>query len=938
MDLGVGNFNFYYTVLGGTACELIDSIQVEIFGGDAVSAGSDMVVCATTGQITLEEFSPAGGVWEGVGLVDSQTGLVDIGALDPDSTYTMTYTSEDLPSACASDEIELSVLAYPSSDFTVEDTLCANVALSFGNTSLNSDAYLWTFGDGDSSMLLNTIHQFQDTGTYEVVLEVMTLYPLTDSILCSDVSTQIISVSEPPPLVAYTPSLFEGCAPLTVEFSNQSEESNISNTYIWDLGNGDSTNLVQPQAITYQQGNENLEYEITLSATNECGTQFFTDTIIVFPQPLASFGTDLDNYCSGDSVVFENNSFGLAENYFWDLGNGNTFNGFEPPLTEYLATGDTMRTYVVTMIADNFCGTDTVNQIFNVSEPNVTAFINMSEPVICLGEELCLESFATLNHPVQWDLGDGLTTSQNEFCHIYAEVGTYEIALRVFGCGSDTVITSVEVQPRPMLEMQHDPVSCENTAASFNINTDAIATMLYFGDGDSSFFNIVDHVYDSAGTFPLSIVASSIDGCVFEENGDITILPAPEAAFIHTDSLCAGEAIEFTNLSDTGLACNWNFGDTNSSIQCNPSHIYEKSGTYEVALEIVDESGCPDSIQDFIFIRPTPVPSFQIDTVSLCAPAELTFINETRNATNYYWEFGDGTNSVNNNPGHSYPEAGEYSVSLTANYEDCEASIIQTVNISNTPQINYESFDITCFGLNDGTIEINNTSNYPSFLIGNGIQQQNRDVFAGLPPGLFELRIESSEGCDTTYEVNILEPDELQVNIQEDVIDLLYGDSITIFTEANFVDLDYVWSPAIGLNDATLSNPITKPDESTVYFVTATDPSGCSDTDEVRIIVDSNHDIDIPNAFSPGGDGVNDYFEIPVYDKIERINSLQIFTRWGGMVFEATDFAPGDNVGRWDGLLHGRASHAGVYVYKLKLLFKDGFTKNIKGDLTLLRY
>lgn len=95
----------------------------------------------------------------------------------------------------------------------------------------------------------------------------------------------------------------------------------------------------------------------------------------------------------------------------------------------------------------------------------------------------------------------------------------------------------------------------------------------------------------------------------------------------------------------------------------------------------------------------------------------------------------------------------------------------------------------------------------------------------------------------------------------------------------------------------------------------------------------------IPNSFSPNNDGVNDIFSVflDTPSEIENIVSLQIYNRWGALVFERTNFIPDNGVTGWEGDEEGSPLNAGVYAYKIILAFKDGSTLLVSGDVTLLR-
>ena len=95
----------------------------------------------------------------------------------------------------------------------------------------------------------------------------------------------------------------------------------------------------------------------------------------------------------------------------------------------------------------------------------------------------------------------------------------------------------------------------------------------------------------------------------------------------------------------------------------------------------------------------------------------------------------------------------------------------------------------------------------------------------------------------------------------------------------------------------------------------------------------------IPNSFSPNDDGINDVFSIFFEESsgVERIAFLQIYNRWGALIFEQNNFIPNNGATQWEGDFKGKPLNTGVYVYQVLLNFEDGNTLLLSGDVTLVR-
>lgn len=122
--------------------------------------------------------------------------------------------------------------------------------------------------------------------------------------------------------------------------------------------------------------------------------------------------------------------------------------------------------------------------------------------------------------------------------------------------------------------------------------------------------------------------------------------------------------------------------------------------------------------------------------------------------------------------------------------------------------------------------------------------------------------------------------------------------------------------------------------ENTGVFLTITDERGCSASDELRLFVDDTKRVFAPNVFSPDGDGVNDVFF--VQGKNGQVVSLQIYDRWGNLVFEQREAALNDPFNGWNGMHKGYKAPPGVYLWFAAVRFPDGRIKQYTGDVTAL--
>ena len=148
----------------------------------------------------------------------------------------------------------------------------------------------------------------------------------------------------------------------------------------------------------------------------------------------------------------------------------------------------------------------------------------------------------------------------------------------------------------------------------------------------------------------------------------------------------------------------------------------------------------------------------------------------------------------------------------------------------------------------------------------------------------------------------------------------------------------FTWLPTRWLDCIDCAEPIAQPHDDITYIVTMTDENGCSDMDSIFIAVEDERDVAIPNAFTPNNDGQDDIFALRGNNPgIEVVEYFRVFDRWGGMLYEATNFQLNDFENGWDGKVRGKDVAVGVYVYKAKVNYIDDKTIIHTGQITVLR-
>jgi len=202
--------------------------------------------------------------------------------------------------------------------------------------------------------------------------------------------------------------------------------------------------------------------------------------------------------------------------------------------------------------------------------------------------------------------------------------------------------------------------------------------------------------------------------------------------------------------------------------------------------------------------------------------------------------------------------------------------------------------------------------------------------------GFYSVTVTS--GCETVTDNIYVAGSDIDLELGG-IIEIELGDSVIIFPTINSpTDVNYTWTPPIdnSLSCLDCENPTAQPFFDITYYLDIINLNGCIDTDSIQFRVLKNRNVFIPNVFSPDFDGINDYFFIHT-KRDEKILQMNIFDRWGNMVFEKNNFLSNDPQQGWDGTFRNKKMNPAVFVYQVEIEYLDGYTEMLYGDVTLLR-
>ncbi len=375
-------------------------------------------------------------------------------------------------------------------------------------------------------------------------------------------------------------------------------------------------------------------------------------------------------------------------------------------------------------------------------------------------------------------------------------------------------------------------------------------------------------------------------------------------------------------------------------------------GTYN--LRVLDtETGCPalSSVEVTIdTVSPTIVIT---DVGDLTCESMETFIDASGSASGgdirVEWSTDDGEILSG---GDSYrptvSRAGVYTITVTDDGNGCSSSReVMVQEIGNTfSNFMVNSQDVKCFGEGNGFIEImvDGGTGTVEYSINGGASFQTDGSFMNLGPGDYQVLVRDENGCELGEERTLVQPEELILTLPSDTT-LEFGAGLEIMAEVlggtNTGSSMVEWSGGDTTDvclDAGCQNLDVEPIITTTYVASITDERGCTASDQIVVRVQVSRKTYVPNVFSPNGDGTNDYFGIFGQETVEVVEMMRIYDRWGTKVYEGQNLPPNDlEVYGWDGLMKGELALPGVYSWYAVVRFRDGFQKNISGDVTLIR-
>jgi large repetitive protein len=615
-----GTYTLTYTYGTGT-CLTTDTKDIIVQPLPVVNAGMNQSLCLNIPPFNLAGATPVGGIWTGTGITNGALGTFNPSVAGT-GTFVLTYHYMDPVTSCVdSSSKSITINPMPVASFTHDSLVCVNSSVTFLNSSTGAASYQWNFGDGNISAGVNPPNTYISSGFYNVTLVATTTFG------CTDTAISVIHAMDPP-VSSFSLAPPSGCGPLLVNFTNTS--TGLYSTYSWNFGNGQSSNLQNPAPVSYSMVlYTDTTYYPILSVTNMCGTSSSMDSVRITYPPHADFGTNISSGCSIVTVIFSNITTGLPQSFYWDFGDGTTDSTSQINFTHDYATGQNDTTYYITMIAYNVCGNDTITHSLLVQPNPINAFFNANPLNGCAPLVVNFVNYSTGNGITNnnfWSFGDGNISSQVSPSHIYTTPGTYTVSLAINNtCSYDTAYATITVFPFPVVNFNLNPaIVCVGQPISINNTSLNITNTDWdFGNGDTSPLFAPAYVYNTPGTYVITLVGTSFDGCIDSLSRTITVLSLPIVNAGPNNIFCiSNNPTQLTGFSPLGGS--WSGPGVSAGGVFSPATV--GAGTFTLVYSYTGPNNCTnsDSIQVDVIIDPIADAGFDTSVCISTTQVQLT--------------------------------------------------------------------------------------------------------------------------------------------------------------------------------------------------------------------------------------------------------------------------------------------------------------------------
>jgi gliding motility-associated-like protein len=868
------------TASNGT-CSNTDTVTVTVVPQPIASAGPDKTICKSDSVIIgMDGVTGMTYKWSPSSGLSSDTVAEPNASPSVTTTYILTVSN----GTCSNeDTVVVTVLPQPVANAGPDKTICKGDSSTIGTVAISGTAYSWSPSTGlNSSTVAQPYASPTSTTTYVVTASNGT---------CSNKDTVVVTVVPKPTANAGSDKSI--CKGDSVMIGNPGI---IGVTYKWSPSNGLSNDsIAQPNA------SPSVTTEYVLTASNGVCNNTDSVHVTVVPQPIANAGPD-KTVCRKDSVLIGTAAVS-GTTYTWSPASGLSSTTLAQPNASPAST----TTY--TLIASNGTCSNRDSVVINViAQPVANAGSNET---ICKGDSVTIGSAATAGVSYKWSPSAGLssdTVAQPNASPSVTTVYILTVTNQVSGC-KNTDTTIVTVRPLPVANTGPSKNVCKGD--SVTIGTASVTGVTYNWSPVTGLNSSTIAQPDASPTVTTTYTLTASNGtCNNKDSVVVTVVPQPVANAGTNKVICKGDTTTIGTAPGAGVSYTWSPSTgLNSSTIAQPAASPSVTTTY-----ILTASNGTCSNKDSIVVTVNQPPVADAGSDKTICVGNSTIIGTTGVAgTTYSWSPSTGLNSSTV----AQPDASPLTTAtyvLTASNASCGSTKDTViVNVVPQPTANAGPDKTICKGDTVSIGESSSTGVSYTWSPSNGLSSSTNSKAVASPATTMVYTLTATNaGCsnsDTvTVKVNPL-PD-ANVGSQQSLCDA----GTVILGAPAVAGNTYLWTPATGLNSNTISQPTANPSSTTVYVLVETDTAtGCSMSNQVQVVFGGTQ---IYSGISPNGDGINDWWDIPMLDCYPE-NTVVIVNRWGSEVWSGTDY--NNTTVRWAGKdMNGTDLPEDTYYYMIK--------------------